>query len=166
MKTFEDYTKNDYNTIARDIIALSKKNESELYQVLGHALFDMGIKTSEKSNVLFERIDKGVSGISALKAYKFVASTTPLNKKEAETKGKVFWKKFRNKIRKAICQNESIIAIINGNSTLKDKLALAIPAILAVIGGGVVLGPVYISLISIALAIIIKAGLGAYCEME
>ena len=166
MKTFEEYTSEDYSRIANDIISLSNKEENELYQVLGHAINDIGVNASDNREILFERVDKSKNGISAMKAFDFVSKTKPLEKEEAENNGKRFWNNFSKKIQKAICENPTIIDIINGKSSLKDKLVVVVPSVLAFIGVGVVLGPVYITLISIALAIIIKTGLAAYCEMK
>ncbi len=166
MKSFENYTNADYKQIAKDIITLSKKEESELYQVLGHALNDLGIQASKKKDVLFERADNETKEVSALKAFNFVANTKSLDEVEAETRGKKFLNDLNLKIQKTICQNQIIIDIINGDATLEDKLVVAIPAILVIIGGGIILGPAYLTLISIALAIIIRIGLSAYCRME
>jgi len=166
MKNFKDYTKADYERIAADIIGLSKKNVNQLYRVLGHATHDLGIVASDEKGILFKRVDVVGITISAARAYNFVTRTAPLNEEKAETRGKVFWKKFSKKIQQAICENKDIQKIISGEANLKDMLVKAIPAILGLIAVGVVLSPVYIALISIALAIIIKAGLGAYCEME
>lgn len=165
MKTFDTYTKSDYEKLAGDIVLLSKKDDAELFRVLGHSAYDMGVRVSPEKNVLFARRDASPKGISALKGFNYVAQTEPLDDETAEKEGKNFWKRFGKKIKNAICTNPNITAIIDGTATLKDKLALAIPAILAAIGGGIVLGPVYITLISVALAIIIKAGLEAYCEV-
>lgn len=166
MKTFQDYTNQDYDKMAQDIISLSKKDESELYKVLGHALYDIGIQASDREDVLFERIDTGTDGISPLKGFNFVAETSPLEENKAEANGKTFWGTFGKKIQKGICESQEIKDIMNGEGTLKDKLVIAIPLILTAIGLSFVLAPVLIVLIAIAIAFIIKAGLQAYCAME
>ncbi len=165
MKIYEAYSDADYGKIAKDVVLLSKKADAELYQVLGHALNDMGIDASNDPGVLFKRVDKGPAALSSMKGFNFVARTKPLTKVQAEKKGKGFFRKFGKKIRKEICSNKAIRKIIDGTANLKDHLVVAIPAILAALGGGIVLGPVYLTLISIALAIIIKSGLAAYCEV-
>ena len=165
MNLFENVTKQDYQKIANDVLFMSKKSETELFQVLGHGLYDLGVDASDSDKFLLKRVDKGVAGISSAKGFNYIAKTKPLTKAQAEKKGRGFWKKFGKKIKKEICSNPDIIKIINGEATLKDKLVIAIPAILAAIGGSIVLGPLYIALISIVLSIIIKSGLGAYCEV-
>ena len=164
MKKFESLSNKDFKKIAADVIALSKRDETELYSSMGHALHDLGLIASPKKDVFFDRIDKSAGSVSALKAFRFVSQTTPLKSADAEKKGRKFFERFAEKLNTIICSSQAIKDVIDGTASLKDNLKVLIPLILSTIGGGIVLGPVYISLIAAALAMIIKSGLRAYCN--
>lgn len=166
MKSLTQYTKIDFEKIAQDAITLSKKSEDELYKVMGHGLYDMGLKPSKTKNVLFDRIDTVGGNIRAIKAFGHVANTTALNDNQAKNKGKEFWKKFKESVKSIICSDKKILDFINGNGnlTLKDVLAYIIPIILVALGL-TTLNPALLAVVVGAIAIILKSGFKAYCEI-
>ncbi|HTL82387.1 MAG TPA: hypothetical protein VL651_11815 [Bacteroidia bacterium] len=164
MKHLEEFSKSDYASIAKDIAGMTSKSEDELFTVIGHGLNDSGLKASDKNNVLFERVDRIAGKVSAKKAFNFVAATDPLDHDEAQRKGKVFWKKFKEKVRSIICDNKALSDVIEGNGTLEDKLKVIIPVVLAALGMAAI-NPTLLLVISAALAIIAKAGFEAYCDI-
>ena len=102
--------------------------------------------------------------ISMLKSYDYVANVKPVTRTNANKEGKKFWKRFKKKKKKAICNDPKIKELMTGNGTLKDYLITGIPLVLAALGLGV-LNPVTLAIIAAVFALILKVGFEAYCEI-
>jgi len=87
-----------------------------------------------------------------------------LTKANAKKEGKKFWKRFKDKLQKNICNDPKIKELLAGKGSLKDYLITGIPLVLAALGLGV-LNPVTLAIIATVFALIIKVGFEAYCEI-
>lgn len=157
----------DFEKMAQEITEISEtQNERSLLTILGHALHDSGLKVSSANS--FEILEPKTANKSNEKfniknSLRYVAETDPLTPDEAEAEGKKFWKRFKDKLRTALCNDSKIKQLLEGEGTLKDYLIAGIPMVLSALGIAM-LNPVALAIIGASFALIIKVGFQAYCE--
>lgn len=183
MLNINDLQDSDFEKLANDIEEISKLDENEIYRTIGLALHREGLtsnQTIEKTVFNPNKEDLNVSHFNSLNlfapktdnntlgsfsgkvVYDFISKNEQIDYKNAEKEGEAFWETFKEKLRIAICTNENIVKLINGDGKLTDYLKVILPLI--AVGLGVSLSPVMLSIIIAALALLIKVGLQAYCS--
>lgn len=65
--------------------------------------------------------------ISLTEAFEDVGDSTPLEKGQAVEEGRAFWKRFKEKLKNAICNDPKIQELMLGQGSLKDYLMVGIP---------------------------------------
>jgi hypothetical protein len=157
----------EIEALVNDLEALKEQDEETLFEVIGNGLHDEGYKVLEDDSlgIVEENVKQNQGGISLKMAFEHVKKSDPLSTEEASNNGKKFMKRFNEKLRKLICSNERLSDIMKGNGSLKDFLMVGIPLGLGAIGIAA-LNPVWLAIIGSVLAIILKAGYQAYCEVD
>lgn len=160
-------TEADFEKMALEIDEISQTNsEEELLAVLGNALHDSGLTVSSSNSFEIlqpKMFNEGLEKFSMRKSMRFVSDTEPLTKPEAEAEGKRFWKRFKEKLNVAICNDVKIKELIETQGTLKDYLIAGIPLILSALSI-TFLNPLALAIVAAVFALIIKVGFQAYCE--
>jgi hypothetical protein len=149
--------------LATEVENLKRKDDDELYRVIGHGLYDGGLAVSKtlsyprfiqpRENLLKDGI------LSAEKSFEFVANVQPTTDAEAKKEGK----SFMNKLKKAICTDSQIQNLLTGQATVKEYLRVGIPLLLTALGA-TVLSPWTLGVIVAVIALILKVGYTAYCD--
>lgn len=169
MSFLKDLTEEDYKVLAEQIETLSQQDENEIFKIIGNSLNREGYSVADDAEpgILQPKmmIDFPNRRIDPLKALEFANSPFKIKKVDARKTGKSFWKKFEKKIKKEICSNESIKAIITGNGTLVDYLKAGIPILLTALGITAV-NPTMLAVIIAVFALIVKVGYKTYCDIE
>lgn len=161
-------TEVDFEKMAQEIQEISdQQSEDALFESIGNALHDSGLTTASDNS--FEIIQPKVFNeakekFSMKKAYSFVADTTPLTIEESKEEGKRFWGRFKDKLKATICNDTKIKALLLGDGTLKEYLIAGIPLILAALGIAA-LNPLALAIVGAVMALIVKVGFQAYCEI-
>jgi hypothetical protein len=169
MITLAQLSEADFEKMAQEIQEISdSQTEDSLMEIIGNALHDSGLTTSSDNSFLIlqpKAFNEGIEKFSLKKSVSFVADTAPLTSVEAKEEGRRFWRRFRDKLRNAICNDSKIRELLEGDGNLKDYLIAGIPLILAALGIGV-LNPLALAIIATVVALIVKVGFQAYCETE
>lgn len=159
-------TESDFEKMAEEINEISQtQSEDSLLTILGNALHDSGLTVSNSNSfeiLKFKAFNPEIEKINLRSTIDFVSNTDPLTPKEAKSEGSRFWKRFKDKLKVAICNDSKIKVLMEGNGTLKDYLIIGIPLILA--GLSISLNPLTLAIIATIFALIIKVGFQAYCE--
>ena len=167
--TLAQLTDQDFDKMATEIQRISKNvSEEDLYTSLGRALDDLGyaVSSSRSFEILQPKMFGGTNErVNLAKSYDYVANVRPATKAKANKEGKKFWKRFKDKLQRAICNDPKIKDLLTGQGTLKEYLITGIPLVLAALGLGV-LNPVTLAIIAAVFALIVKVGFQAYCEVE
>jgi len=162
-------TEQDFEKMAREIQEISEtRTEDNLYEAIGYALYDSGyaVATSNSFAILQPKMyNERVEKFNMQKSIDYVADIQPLKADEARKEGKRFWGRFKNTLKKVICSDEKVAKLINGEGTLKDYLITGIPLIITALGASA-LNPVVLAIVAAVLALIVKIGFAAYCEIE
>lgn len=143
--------------------------EEDIYVQLGTVLAGMGLSPEKNAGV--EYLLKPAGGLdfkisplySVTKLTKTVAE--PPGREDAEKQGKDFWEVFQQKAREAICSDEGLLKLIE-EAKVKEALAAALPAILALLGTAALWIPVVTALVTGLLMLIVKTGLDTFCEIH
>jgi hypothetical protein len=172
----------DLEAMANDIETISAIDESEIFRIIGNSLFREGysIDSSDENTNTIGTHDLGeikllqikpsliqntdIRTISALKSVRFINQPLDHTPEDAESEGKKFWEKFKQKLKEEICSNERIREMILGNGSLKDYLLHGIPIVMVALGIAA-LNPVILAIIVSVFALIIKVGFQAYCDL-
>ena len=166
--TLAQLTDQDFDKMATEIQRISRNaSDDDLYTALGKALDDLGytVSSSKSFEIIHPKMFGGANDkISMLKSYDYVANVKPVTRTNANKEGKKFWKRFKDKLQKAICNDPKIKELMTGNGTLQVYLITGIPLVLAALGLGV-LNPVTLAIIAAVFALILKVGFEAYCEI-
>ncbi|MEN9510400.1 MAG: hypothetical protein RLZZ370_219, partial [Bacteroidota bacterium] len=88
----------------------------------------------------------------------------PLDKEASKTNGKKFWDRFRDELRKFICENSKIKELFEGEGNLVDFLKISIPIIISALGWAA-MGPLGLTILASVAALIAKVGFAAYCNI-
>ncbi len=166
MNLIQELTGADYARMALEITTLSEENEEDdLLESIGNAMHDSGYTTAtdDSEDLLQPKMFDGLEKINLAKAVAFVDDTRALTREKARGEGKKFWKRFKEKLRIAICKDAALADLINGKGTLKQYLTVGIPLVAAALGIGVI-NPVLLAIIAATFALILKVGFAAYCE--
>lgn len=165
MKTFNQLSESELQEMATQIEVLKDSEPQDLYRVLGNALHDSGLTTSQTndSTVLTDKIVSSQKAFNVMAAVDFVADTTALSRAEAETEGESFSKRFQEKLRIAICTDDSVVSVFGHEGSIKDFIKASIPIVVTTLGISV-LSPLALVIISTALALLVKAGFATYCD--
>jgi hypothetical protein len=158
MKLLSELTEADYTNLADDVLQLAEQDETELFALIGNGMNNMGLSIADDEQTLFVPVQ--------LRTYKtFTPFSVSYNQQAANTMelGRNFGDQFREKLRRIICDNERLRTIIMGNGTLREKLVLAIPVILSLLGV-TALAPPMLAIIAAAIALIVRIGFQAYCD--
>lgn len=154
--------------MAMQIEALAaQKSEKDLYMALGNALYDSGIVLDENGAVsldAFDYFDSEKQKLNLSKSFDFVSDPTPLDKDASKTNGKKFWERFKDELRKFICENSEMKKLFEGEGTLRDYLKVAIPIIISALGWAA-MGPLGLTILASVAALIAKVGFAAYCNV-
>jgi hypothetical protein len=169
MLTLAQMTDQDFERMASEIQSLSRNSpDDELFTAIGKGLDDLGytVSTSRNYDLILPKM-YGLAGdkVSMLKSFNYVANVKPVTKINAKKEGKKFWKRFKEKLQKAICNDPKIRELMEGEGTLKDYLKVGIPLVMAALGLAV-LNPVVLAIIAAVFALIVRVGFKAYCEIE
>lgn len=155
----------DYEQLAQQVQNISKiKKEDELFEIIGNALYDSGLDVSPLSfpeATIPVTIDGETLKFNALNSLNFVEDTEPLTKEEAKKKGKGLFKRIKNEL----CGNESIKEFFTGKSDLKDNLKIILPVVLGLVSSTLTLGPIGLAIAVAVIALLLKVGYEAYCEI-
>lgn len=169
MLTLAQMNDQDFEKMAAEIQKISKTStEDVLYEAIGKALDDIGfaVAADKSFSIIQPKMVNAVGEkFSMMKSLNYVTNVKPVTKLNAKKEGKKFWKRFKDKLQKAICNDPKIKELLTGNGTLKEYLIAGIPIILAAIGLSV-LNPVTLAIIAAVFALIIKVGFEAYCEIQ
>jgi hypothetical protein len=167
MNSFQNLKEEELASMAAQIEALAaKKSENDLYMALGNALYDSGIVLDENGDVsldAFDYFDTNKQKLNLSKSFDFVSDSTPLDKEESKANGKKFWERFKDELRKYICEHAKIKELFEGKGTLRDYLKVAIPLILSALGWAA-MGPLGLTILASVAALIGKVGFAAYCN--
>ena len=184
MDYLDELNELDFERIASDIEEMSKMDEGEIYEIIGNSLKREGYSVVKKArprkaagkakaarkargfdiiqpNMMFDDKRKN---ISPLKAMKFVNEPLLPETDSARDEGRRFWDRFKDQLRKTICNDEKIKTLLTGKGTLKDYLVVGIPIVLSALGIGA-LSPVMLVVVASVFALILKVGFEAYCEL-
>ena len=155
----------DYEELANEVQQIaSTKSEDSLYEILGNAIYDSGLEISPigfPEATMFRIRIKNSQKFNLIKTMDFVQNSAPLTKEEAKKEGKSLFQR----IKKEICTNEKIKEFFTGESALRDYLKTIIPIILAIISSSLTLGPIGLAIAVAILALLIKVGYQAYCDI-
>lgn len=167
MNALMQLTEQDYEKMADDIIKISmEKSEDDLLLFIGNALHDSGyrVSTSENDDIIEpEMFNHHLEKVNLIKSLNFLMDKQSLTATRAKEDGGKFWRRFKEKLRIAICKDGKIKDIITGNGTLKDYLVIGIPLVLTALGV-VTLDPIFLAIIAATFALILKVGFEAYCD--
>jgi hypothetical protein len=174
MNSLLQISDNDYSRMAYEIEELKSKDDKELYQALGNALYDNGFSTPKSKRSGPESAGMGPFGLipcmydmyeepyNITEAVKFVSDPTPISKTKAEREGKRFWKQMQDKLKEVICTDKNMQELLADENELADYLKQGIPLLLAALGIAA-LSPLWLSIVAIIFALIIKVGFKIYC---
>lgn len=155
----------NYDELANQVQEIiDTKSKDDLYEIIGNALYDSGLDVSPEDYpeaAISLAIDINTKNFDFLKSVNFVEDTSPISKAEAKKKGKGLWKRIKTEL----CSNEKIRDFFTGNSDLKDNLKVIIPIILGLISSTLTLGPLGLAVAVAIIALLIKVGYQAYCEI-
>lgn len=161
-------TEQDFEKMAQEIQTISEtKSENEIFELIGNALHDSGmtVSTSKTFDIIHPKMyNESLEKFSMEKSFDFVADTEPLTAEDAKEEGRNFWKRFKDKLKSAICNDSKIRDLLTGDGTLKDYLIAGVPLILAALGLGAI-NPLLLAIIAAVFALIVKVGFQAYCEV-
>lgn len=159
----------DYQQMADQIQSISDaKSEEELYEVIGNGLYDLGYDVAEDESDAVIAVKHEIASygqVNLSKAFSFVADNASLTIAAASSKGRGFWDRFEKKVKHFICTNPDIQELMNGNGSLREYVKVAIGLILSALGI-VALSPVALGIITAVIALIVKIGWQAYCDVQ
>jgi hypothetical protein len=168
MVNLAQLTEADFEKMAQEIQEISEtQTEDSLLETIGNALHDSGltVSTANSFEILQPKaFSEATEKFSMKRSFSFVSDTTPMSTNEAKEEGRKFWQRFKDKLRSAICNDSKIKELLEGDGTLKDYLIAGIPLILAALGIGA-LNPLALAIVAAVVALIVKVGFQAYCEM-
>lgn len=169
MNHLTQLSEQDIEKMAQEIMEITEsKSEDELFELIGNALHDSGltVSTSESFSVIEPKMyDQHVENFNFVKSLAYVADTQPLSPHDAKQEGKKFWQRFKDKVRNIICNDPEIRKLLEGDGTLKEYLKVLIPLILTALGLAA-LNPILLAIVVAIIALIIKIGIKAYCELN
>lgn len=171
MKSLTQLTEADYEKMAQEIEEISKtESEESLYESIGKALRYSGLEvsTDDSFEILRPKALYEPDGIISIKkSFSLVKDdTTAVTQSEDEEEGRTFWDKFKDNLRSVICNDPKIKPLLHSVGTLKEIIKNALPYILTVLGIGLFLTPLASIIVSTVLALILKAGFQAYCQID
>lgn len=155
----------DYDQLAKQVQIISEtKQEDELFEIIGNALYDSGLDVSPANFIeatIPVAFDRTTLKFNILETIQFVENTEPITKEEAKKKGKKLLKRIKNEL----CSNEGVKDFFTGNSDLKDNLKVIIPLVLGLVSSTLTLGPIGLAIAVAVIALLLKVGYEAYCEI-
>ena len=160
MKFLSELTEADYTNLADDALLLAEKDENELFAFIGNGMNSLGLSIADDDQTLFTPVQ--------LRTYSMFSPFSLSDNQQAVDAlelGKRSGERFKEKLRRIICSNERLREIIMGEGTLREKLIIAIPVILSLLGV-TALAPPMLAIITAAIALIIRIGFQAYCDWE
>lgn len=168
MVNLAQLTESDFEKMAQEISEISEtQSEETLLTTIGNALHDSGLTTSTSNSLEIlhpKMFNESTEKFSMKKSMKFVSETDSLTPTAAQDEGRKFWRRFKDKLKAAICNDTRIKELLEGDGSLKDYLMAGIPLVLAALGIGA-LNPLALVIIAAVFALILKVGFQAYCEI-
>lgn len=169
MNHLTQLSEQDLEKMAQEITEINEsKSEEELFELIGNALHDSGltVSTSEGFEVIEPKMyDEHVERFNFVKSLAYVADTQPLSPQDAKQEGKKLWQRIKDKVRNVICNDPEVRKLLEGGGTLKEYLKVLIPLILPALGLAA-LNPILLAIVVAIIALIIKIGVKAYCELN
>ena len=168
MNNLHNLKEEELASMAMQIESLAEqKSEKDLYLALGNALYDSGIDVDANGNAelvssKYFGTNKGRMNLN--ESFDFVSDATPLDSEESRSNGKKFWDRFRDELRKFICENSKIKELFEGEGNLVDFLKISIPIIISALGWAA-MGPLGLTILASVAALIAKVGFTAYCNI-
>lgn len=169
MNYLEQFTDEQLDTMVLQIEELAQNDETEIYKVIGKALNHEGFRTDTSARTF--KLSPGfrsfsAKGVTIHKAQEFLDTPLPPLPQNQTEEGKRFWEKFKEKLKKEICTNETIVKLMTKEATLKEYLTVGLPLIAAALGLGTLISPAMLLVIASVFALIIKVGFKTYCDLE
>lgn len=149
-----------------NIVGNNSKSTNELYSIIGKGLYysnDVELNPRGMAN-LFSKTGMDHTWLTTHNAIKLLSETPSISRESAIESGKDFWERLKEKIQHEICTNKTIQDFFLGSSTLSGALKVIIPIILAAIGISII-NPLILAAIAAVIALIIKIGYKAYCNI-
>ena len=156
--------------MALEIETLSRESSKEqLYELIGNSLYDSGLSVVKSDGAVASNygflqpamFDSSVETFSVSKVADYVWHTEPIDKAQAGT----FGKNLMKKVKKVICKNTKIAELFTNDGTLKDNLQMLIPLLLTALGFAA-LTPLALAIIAGIIALVLKIGYVAYCDIK
>ncbi|HKC69081.1 MAG TPA: hypothetical protein VKG26_12675 [Bacteroidia bacterium] len=154
MMYLNQLTEQDWDKMTSDITNISTIDEDVIHTNVGNALNDLGYDVSDSDTD--EIITPKINLTSPQEAMDYAADTEPLSADDANSKGKRFWHRIKDKLKPMICQKT------DSDSGVKDTVKTLLPVILTALGFATV-GPLIMALLTGVAALLIKMGLKTFC---
>ncbi|MEQ8242354.1 hypothetical protein [Fulvivirga sp.] len=166
MKQLAEFTEEDFENLEKDIYRLSDRSADDLYRIIGNGLYDLALKVSENEGESIVESSMSFSKkLNTIAAVDYVENAESIASASASENGKGFFKRFKQRLKNAICNDEKIKKLMEGKGSLKEYLIIGIPMVLAALGMAA-LNPVLLAIIAATFALIVKVGWEAYCNIE
>jgi len=154
---------NDKNLdkMASEIEALCEsRSEDELCEMIGNVLYDEGLAIAETDDLMLvsAMYDAKKEDFSITKIADYVMDTKPIKKGKAKKEGKI----FRDKLKKMICTNETIVKYFSKGGDLKEGIKF----ILEILKKTIPISQITLVVIAAAIALILKVGINKYCGIK